>query len=210
MIIKRILAVALAVFTAAIIYASDENQSGKINSASVKMQYSYMLNVIKTNIENDPESPFSVYAENEIRAGADASELYSELIAPYGKTDDTPEARKADTKGAGFFVCRSGAKREAESFDGSVFLYGDNYYIMCDKDGVALVLRSPRGMIKGEAKGASERIPEEDKAIRSVPSDGAMTHLVVRVGAAGGAEALCVVDPELSSPLLYDFSAFRT
>ena len=206
MLIKRILAAILAVFSAAIIYASDKKEDAPEYSASVKIQRLYMINVIKANIEKDPESPFSVYAKNEIGSdGVSVSSLYYELVPPGAPVP--PERTRADTKGADKIVCRSGAKSEAKSYDGTVLLYGENYFVSCGKEGASLVLRSPDGMIKGAPKDASSCLPDDDKLIREISSDGRFERLLVKAGALGGAEAFCVVDPTLSSPLLYDFSA---
>ncbi len=208
MVLKRFFAVAAAVLCAALIFANGEKDAKRKSSSNVKIQYLYMLGTIKASIENDPLSPFSVYAENELKNGRrDLSRLYSELaLKPEEK--NAPVASAPASDGADL-VCGKSLKRTARSYDGSAWLYAENYFVACDVGGVSLVVRSPAGMISGAPKDVSLCVGRSDKVIRCVGSKGIYDEVVVSVGAAGRSIALCAVDRKLSSPLLYDFSYTR-
>ena len=208
MMIKRICAVAFAVLCAALIFTNGEKDSKPEKSTSVKIQYSYMLSSIKTNIENDPSSPFSVYAENELgKDECDVARLYSDITPR--PSDIISAVPGADTGKAAGIVCKMNGRRFASSSDGSVWLYADNYFVGCDSYGVSLVLRSPAGMIKGAPKDAPLCLHNDDRMIGEVSSHDDHEDIIVSVGRAGRAAAFCVVDKTLSSPLLYDFSYYR-
>ena len=204
---KRIFAAITAAICAAAIFTNGENKRANGSYAPVKIQQIYTMNAIKANIENDPASPFSVYAKNEFEGGAnDASRLYAE-IAPV-KGGNLLAVPAADTKRGADFVCGKGAQRAAHSADGSVWLYASNYFVGCDRSGVSLVLRSPVGMIKSAPKDASDCIRRGDRLIETLSDDGRRIALVVSATGAERSNAYCVVDTTLSSPLLYDFAYF--
>ena len=204
---KRTAAVIIAALCAALIYAIGENGGTERISASVKIERSYMLNAIKANIENDPESPFSVFAENELETGRDVAALYSEIAKRSCETNFSASSVRMND--CARIVCASSPKRNAVSFDGSVWYYGGNYFIGYDESGVSVVVRSPVGMIKSAPKDAKLCIRGGDKIVSILSSASGREDIAVRVGRADGAEALCVVDTSLSSPVLYDFSYFR-